>query len=287
MNRRTSLLALALLFFASCTNSERQNDIEVEDDVITTERPEEEGDDMNATYEEGKKKGNIELIAVDQVTEISGASLKTKSPQSGATLPSEKLTVDYNVNGFELGTQTTARLDYNLAESEKGQHVHAILNNEPYMAHYEPQFSKDLAPGQYLLLSFLSRSYHLSLKNEGAAELIQFTVGNADSDSYDLSQPFLFYSRPKGSYDIGKNPDILLDFYLMNVNLSQGGYTIEAKIAGYPFTIDTWKPYIIRGLDEGLHAITLTLVDANGDAVDSPFNPVTRNIEVTKSASEF
>jgi len=286
MKVKSTLFALALIFFASCADNERQNDIEVEDDVITTEQPE-EGGDMNATFEEGKQKSNIELIAVKDVTEMTGASLKTKSPQSGAKLPSGNLTVNYNVDGFTLGTQTTARLDYNVAESEKGQHIHAILNNEPYMAHYEPQFSKELAPGQYLLLSFLSRSYHLSLKNQEAAELIQFTVGEVDRQPYDLTQPFLFYSRPKGSYDIGKNPDILLDFYLMNFDLRETGYTIDAKIAGYPFTIDTWQPYIIRGLKEGLHAITLTLMDENGDIVDSPFNPVTRNIEVTKSTSEF
>lgn len=281
MNTRTTFIALLIVFLASCTESERQNEVELEDDGLTTEQTEEEGGEMDTPLEEERQKGNIELIAAGEVMGIPGASLTTKSPQSGAKIPSGNLKVNYDVSGFTLGTQTTARMDYSLAESDKGQHIHAILNNEPYMAHYEPEFSKDLAPGQYLLLSFLSRSYHLSLKNDEAAELIQFTVGDVDGEPYDLSQPFLFYSRPKGSYDIGENPDILLDFYLMNVNLSETGYTIKAKIAGYPFTIDTWQPYIIRGLEEGLHAVTLTLVDANGDRVDSPFNPVTRNIEMT------
>jgi hypothetical protein len=283
MRRLTAFFTVLAFLFTACEGRERQNDIEVEDDVITTEQPDDEGGDMNASLEEGKRKSFVELTAIENVEEIPGASLKVSEPESGATLPEGKLTVKYKVDGFELGSKTSERLDFDIAESDKGQHIHAILNDRPYMAHYKPEFSEDLAAGKYLLLSFLSRSYHLSLKNDGVAELIQLTVGDTNEEDYDLSQPFLFYSRPKGSYDIGQNPDILLDFYLMNVNLSPDGYKVMAKIAGHSFTIDEWRPFIIQGLGEGLHAITLTLVDADGNTVDSPFNPVTRNIEVTNS----
>jgi len=287
MKRTLAFITVISMIFASCGNGERQNDIEVKDDVITTEQADTEGGDMNATLAEGKKKSNIELTAIDNIIGIPGASLKVTSPKNGGIIPEGKLSVRYEVDGFTLGSKTSERLDYDVAESEKGQHIHAILNNEPYMAHYQPRFSKDLTEGQYLLLSFLSRSYHLSIKEESAYELIQFTVGDSERESYDLDQPFLFYSRPKGTYDIGENPDILLDFYLVNCKLSENGFRVMAKVAGHTFSIDEWKPFIIQGLKEGNHAITLTLVDGDGNTVNSPFNPVTRNIEIRDSAGNY
>lgn len=270
MNKLTTI-GIAILLLASCTEGEKATDAEMQDEATTEEITESE----------------IQLIPFEGPAEIPGASLKTLMPENGANLQDGMLEVKYDVSAFTLGTQTSERTDYDLAESDKGQHIHAILNNEPYMAHYEPMFSKDLSEGQYLLLSFLSRSYHLSLKNEEAAELIQFTVGNPDQEPYDLSQPFLFYSRPKGSYDVGQKPDILLDFYVMNCQLSESGYKIKADIAGTEFTINSWQPYIIQGLTEGNHSVTLELVDEDGNTVDSPFNPVTRAIEITNMASEY
>ncbi|MGB6035241.1 MAG: hypothetical protein WBG42_03160 [Cryomorphaceae bacterium] len=269
MNKITTL-GMALLILASCTEGEKTTNAEMRDEAMTEETTE----------------SKIQLIPIEGPAAIPGASLKTLMPESGANLQDGMLEVKYDVSAFTLGTQTSERTDYDLAESDKGQHIHAILNNEPYMAHYEPMFSKDLSEGHYLLLSFLSRSYHLSLKNEEAAELIQFTVGNSDQEPYDLSQPFLFYSRPKGTYDVGQKPDVLLDFYVMNCQLSESGYKIMADIAGTEFTIDSWQPYIIQGLTEGNHSVTLELVDSEGNTVDSPFNPVTRNIEITNTAGE-
>ncbi len=269
MNKLTTI-GIAILLLTSCTEGEKTTDAQVQDEAMTEEITQSE----------------IQLMPFEGPAEIPSASLKTLMPENGAKVQDGMLEVKYNVTNFTLGTQTTERTDYDLAESEKGQHIHAILNNEPYMAHYEPMFSQDLSEGQYLLLSFLSRSYHLSLKNKEAADLIQFTVGNPDQEPYDLSQPFLFYSRPKGSYDVGQKPDVLLDFYVMNCELSESGYKIKADIAGTEFTIDSWQPYIIKGLTEGNHSVTLELIDGNGNTVDTPFNPVTRNIEITNTASE-
>jgi hypothetical protein len=269
MNNITTL-GIIILLFASCSEGEKTTDAQTQDDAATEEIT----------------KSEIQLIPIEGPAEIPGASLKTLTPENGANVEGGMLEVKYDVKDFTLGTQTSERTDYDLAESEKGQHIHAILNNEPYMAHYEPMFSKELSEGQYLLLSFLSRSYHLSLKNKEAVELIQFTIGSPDQEPYDLDQPFLFYSRPKGSYDVGQKPDILLDFYVMNCQLSEAGYKIKADIAGTSFTINSWQPYIIKGLTEGGHTVTLELVDGDGNTVDSPFNPVSRKIEITNSASD-
>jgi hypothetical protein len=102
-----------------------------------------------------------------------------KAPSSPAYLDSElnlsdiKLTatdtsyfVDFNfdVKNYELGVITADANDRGIANSAKGQHIHLILDNEPYSAHYDPMAQKNLSKGQYVVLAFLSRSYHESVK---------------------------------------------------------------------------------------------------------------------------
>ena len=98
------------------------------------------------------------------------------------------------MNQYELGMQTLKDFDYQLANSAKGQHIHFIVNNGPYSAHYSDTFTKKLDEKNNIILAFLSRSYHESVKNSNAYVLIQ--TGN---QQIDLTDEFLFYSRPKGT----------------------------------------------------------------------------------------
>ena len=70
----------------------------------------------------------------------------------------------FEVTNYELGVQTEDATTRGIANSGKGQHIHFILNNGPYSAHYESVFSKSLNVGNYVMLAFLSRSYHESIK---------------------------------------------------------------------------------------------------------------------------
>ena len=71
----------------------------------------------------------------------------------------------FNISNYDLGAQTLDAETKGLANSPKGQHIHFILDNGPYSAHYEPEFSKEIQEGHHVLLAFLSRSYHESVKN--------------------------------------------------------------------------------------------------------------------------
>lgn len=190
-----------------------------------------------------------------------------------------KVGFSYNVTNFKLGTQT-GHSTIPLANSDKGQHIHLILNNEPYTAHYNTEFDKGLADGHYVALSFLSKSYHESLKSPDAYVLRQFTVGDAKKEPIDLGAPHLFYSRPKGEYRGKDAQHILLDFYLVNTSLEENGNKVKAIINDQEFMIDDWKPYVINGLPEGKNSIKLELVDREGKMIPGPFNKVERTIFV-------
>jgi hypothetical protein len=179
----------------------------------------------------------------------------------------------FDVNQYELGMQTLKDFDYQLANSAKGQHIHFIVNNGPYSAHYENIFSKTLKDSSNVILAFLSRSYHESVKNKNAFVLTQVGEKNID-----LNNEFLFYSRPKGTYKGVDTEKLLLDFYLVNSEISTNGNKVRATIQDKEFIIEEWAPYYIEGLPKGEIKIKLELIDASGNLIDSPFNPSNRTV---------
>ncbi len=188
--------------------------------------------------------------------------------------------IDYNfdVQNYELGVQTEDAETRGIANSSKGQHIHFIVNNGPYSAHYMPGVMNTLDEGNYVVLAFLSRSYHESVKSEGAFYVENLKVGDVEPSETDLTAPHLFYSRPKGTYTDIDTKKVMLDFYLLNTTISPEGNKVKATINGEEFMITEWAPYYIEGLPLGEATIELELIDAEGKTVDGPFNKVERKI---------
>jgi hypothetical protein len=88
----------------------------------------------------------------------------------------------------------------------------------------------------------------------------------------------MFYSRPKGTYTGEDAKKVLLDFYLLNTELSEEGNKVRATINGEEFMIDKWQPFFIEGQEMGEMTIKLELLDAKGELIPSPFNPVERTV---------
>jgi hypothetical protein len=232
-------------------------------------------------------RGQISLNPMEEAPDFPDAILEQHAPEEGANLPAGNVSFEYNVKNFQLTQQTEAEHANNLVNSHKGQHIHLILNNEPYDALYETSYTKELEEGHYVELSFLSRSFHMSLKHPDAYVLRQFTVGNGESANVDLNAPHLFYSRPKGTYTGSQQTDkVMLDFYLVNTELSEEGHKIRATINGEQFMIYEWRPYAIEGLPMGESLIRLELLDENNERVDSPLNPVSRKIIIQEEEQQ-
>ena len=212
---------------------------------------------------------NITLSKVQGSPEYENASLNIKSIEMG----DEKSKFSFNIENYDLGIQTSKDFDYQLANSAKGQHIHFIVNNGPYSAHYIDSFSKDFEKESNVILAFLSRSYHESVKNKNAFILTQF-----GENQVDLESEFLFYSRPKGTYKGADTERLLLDFYLVNTEISSSGNKVRATIQDKEFILDEWAPYYIKGLPKGEINIKLELIDSSGNLIETPFNPSTRKV---------
>jgi len=213
-------------------------------------------------------------------TQITITKVDGSAPYSNSSISLNNLKIDddnftfsFDVINYELGIQSLKDFDYTLANSNKGQHIHFIVNNGPYSAHYQQNIIKELDKGNNVILAFLSRSYHESVKNPNAFILTQ--TGN---DKINLNNEFLFYSRPKGTYKGVDTEKLLLDFYLVNTNISPDGNKVRATIQDTEFIIDEWAPYYIEGLPKGEITVKLELIDSTGNLIDTPFNPSTRTV---------
>jgi hypothetical protein len=194
-----------------------------------------------------------------------------------ALLDTGATTFKFKVLNYTLGAQTPDAGTLLCANSAKGQHIHFILDNKPYQASYSPDVTARLTPGHHVLLAFLSRSYHESIKTKTAFIVKEFDVAKKSPDQFDAKGPHIFFSRPKGEY-IGdkETKKLLLDFYLVNCTLSEKGYKVKATINGSTFILTRWEPYFIEGLPLGENKIKLELLDKDNKPVASQFNGAER-----------
>ena len=250
--KENKIIILILLLIISCKNQEKEKNNQSNENKITL----------------SKLKGS---------PAFGGARLSIDENNLNSNENGE-INFNFNVENYELGAQTANAKENGLANSGKGQHIHFVLNNGPYSAHYNSNFDKTLDQGNNVILSFLSRSYHESLKNTEAFSLIQLNTKEQKEDSIDLSSPLMFYSRPKGIYEGDDTKKILLDFYLINTGISPEGNKVRATINGEEFLIDEWVPYYIEGLPLGDVIIKLELLDSSGNLIKTPFNPVERKV---------
>tara|TARA_B100001778_G_scaffold146454_1_gene120561 strand:- start:1143 stop:1856 length:714 start_codon:yes stop_codon:yes gene_type:complete len=224
------------------------------------------------TYSSCDNSKRISLSKLEGSPPYLNAKISTASMTLG---DNNEYTFSFDISNYQLGDQTINNIESQLANSGKGQHIHFIVNNGPYSAHYTNNFNKKLNSDNNVILAFLSRSYHESVKNPNA-----FILTQIGENKIDLNNEFLFYSRPKGTYKGKDTEKLLLDFYLINTAISPNGNKVKATINDIEFVITEWAPYYIQGLPKGEIKIKLELINSEGKLIDSPFNPSIRTVNL-------
>ncbi|ARV63247.1 hypothetical protein BZZ01_26120 [Nostocales cyanobacterium HT-58-2] len=202
------------------------------------------------------------------------------TPKQDEILQDDTVTVRFQVKDLPI---------FKDPELELGPHLHAILDNEPYIAIYDlnqPLVLPNLSPGTHTLRVFASRPWHESFKNEGAYARSTFHIlTKTDDNNPDPAKPLLTYSRPKGTY--GAEP-ILLDFYLTNAPLHLvaqdnpdddiADWRIRCTINGESFVLDRWQALYLKGFKPGKNWVKLEFLDEQGNPVKNVFNSTVRLI---------
>ncbi|MBI4042135.1 MAG: Ig-like domain-containing protein [Deltaproteobacteria bacterium] len=204
------------------------------------------------------------------------SAIKLISPAPGTTLDSGRVEVRYQIENFNVGMP------------EPRQHVHVILDNEPYVADYSASGStvlENVPEGTHTLSVFLARKFHLSLKNPEAFAMATFHVVKESSENRPApDEPMLIYSRPKGEYSQkdGSADYIMLDFYLRNVALNESEYRIKVRVNHRePIILTKWEPIILLEKPApGKYEVLLELIDRSGNRVPGAFTGTTRTVQI-------
>lgn len=223
--------------------------------------------------------------------------LGAASPDPSAPLPTVRFTAPLKdqIIPAARASDLEVRLEVkHWQTARQSQHVHVILDNEPYFALYEEgrpikiseMHEGALAEGQHVLVAFPSRPNHESVKTAGALAITEFWVGKKGPAKVDITKPLLVYSRPKGEYAGDHATHVLIDFQLANVTLDGNAVTLAMSGPG----IDGVKaakaerfgpPFYLENPQTGSYVLKLELVDESGKLIpNGAWNSTTREFQV-------
>ena len=127
-------------------------------------RPQKIVDMMKARGEQDEAKPTAKIISPTNNATINGSTVDVKLELSG------------DLKGY---------MPHKDPSTGRGNHIHVILDNQPYEAYYEinqPFELRNVTEGKHTLRVFPSRPWHESYKNEGAFQMVEFTVkGGGDA----------------------------------------------------------------------------------------------------------
>ena len=319
MGRHRKLLPLLLtiaacaLLFASCAAGNSDNASTTATTTVTPPprqtlapvvRPQKILDLMKARGEQDEAKPTVKIVSPAKDAVITGSKVEVKLDLSG------------DLKGY---------MPHKDPATGKGNHIHVILDNQPYEAYYElgqPFELRNVVAGKHTLRVFPSRPWHESYKNDGAFQMVTFTVkGGGDASKptttnsgqtvannnsspattapregkdypsstageVDATKPLLTYSRPKGEYKDADADPIMIDFWLTGAKLKGDGGEYRVRYIvddDEPRFIDKWEPIWLSGWINGKHTVRLELLDKDGKPVENGgYNTTSREISVVK-----
>lgn len=164
-------------------------------------------------------------------------ALKIVEPREGATVNGSTVRVRLDLSGDLKGYEP-----HKDPATGMGNHIHVILDNQPYEAYYslgQPFELRNVSEGRHTIRVFASRPWHESYKNEGSFQMVTFDVkGGGDA------------SRPTTTADGQKMAD---NANAANANAASPAASPEGK-AMQPSTageVDRTKPLLTYSRPKG------------------------------------
>jgi hypothetical protein len=220
------------------------------------------GDAAHSLSEVERPQRIKDMMASRGEQDAANPTLKFVEPANDSIVNSSTVKVK-----LELGGDLKGYKPMKDPQTQMGNHIHIILDNQPYEAHYnlEGGFElRNVADGEHTLRVFPSRPWHESYKNNGAFQMVKFIVKSGGADAtkpattnsgqqmsnvnanahapaegkdmaqstagvVDASKPLLTYSRPKGEYKGADAEAIMIDFWLTNAKLAGDGGEYHAR----------------------------------------------------------
>jgi hypothetical protein len=169
-----SPLVIVAIFFAACASDDNANRNTTATTNVTppaatpattpaqnltvAERPQKITDMMAARGEQDKAAPTLRFVQPREGATINGSSVNVQLQLGG------------DLKGYKPGKDPVTGM---------GNHIHVILDNQPYEAYYsldQPFELRNVTEGKHTLRVFASRPWHESYKNAGSFQMVTFTV---------------------------------------------------------------------------------------------------------------
>lgn len=244
---------------------------------------------------------SIQIIGVNPTPESETIVTTIQIPKKAQVLSGSRTYLQIRVDGYSLGTNSQFDRASEIANSDRGQTIHIVVDDNPYFIIDSPSvepFNEDgwyynenyrveipgkLKEGLHVVRAFPARSFGESLKGDKTFHASYFFIGKEQDVSLAdvLDSPYLTYNEPSDQLKLVHNQPVLLDFYVTNCILSPDGYKVKLTLDGKIHRMLTsWQPYYIYGLKKGSHTIRLQLIDRKGKEVSDHFNSIERRFTV-------
>jgi len=172
--------ALAALFASACAPADNANSNATATTTVTPPAPTPAEQKLAPAERPQKIK---DQIAARGEQDTAAPSVRFVEPRDGATISGStvqvRLALSGDLKGYKPGKDPATGM---------GNHIHVILDNEPYEAYYNLDQSfelRNVTEGRHTLRVFASRPWHESYKNPGSFQMTSFTVKGGG----DASQP--------------------------------------------------------------------------------------------------
>jgi hypothetical protein len=293
-------LACALLL-AGCTAADNSN----ANTTVTTSvtPPTATPEAQNLTVVERPQKIKEQMAQRGQQEEAA-PTLRFLSPTEGATVNGATVNVKLALTGDLKGYKPMKD-----PQTQMGNHIHIILDNQPYEAYYnldEPFELRNVTAGKHTLRVFASRPWHESYKNNGSFQMVTFTVrGGGDASKPTTTATGQTMADNKNATSNTNATNSNNANHNANTNAANTNNTnasaapregkdvaaseagaVEAKkplltysrpkgeykgadAGSAPKFIDKWEPIWLAGWTNGSHKVKLELVDKDGNTVEN------------------
>src|SRR6266481_5658924 len=122
----------------------------------------------------------VDMMATRGEQDTAKPVLKVVSPRDGEIIVGSNLPLKLDLSGDLKGYKPMKD-----PSTGMGNHIHVILDNQPYEAYYDisqPFELRNVTEGRHTIRVFPSRPWHESYKDDGAFQMVVFTVkGGGDA----------------------------------------------------------------------------------------------------------
>jgi hypothetical protein len=201
------------------------------------------------------ERGGLKLIEFDDFPPFK--DVETKIATQNQTFKMGLNEIEFKNKFFNLGEKTVEEKIHRARLNEGGQYLGVLTLNKPLKKVVYGHFETEIEKGNNLFFCYLSRSYDLSVKNKNASFLFKINADPSGCFSEtELSDTVIALLQPRGTYSPSQGEDILFDFFLKNISLTNGDY-ISLNIDEIEFKLTKWVPFWIQGLKSGDHRISI------------------------------